>query len=286
MSLDIKSFFDAETATFTYIVTDPKTKSTAIIDPVLNYDPVTGHISTQSASEIIQFCLTEKLNVQWILETHIHADHISAASFLKSRLGGKIGIGAGIQKILAHWVPIFNNEEDTPLDGSQFDHLFEDNDNFFIGTLNVKVIHTPGHTPSCVSYLIEDAIFTGDTIFSPDLGTARADFPGGSAKTLYNSIQRILSLPPQTRIFVAHDYPTPDRSLTSFITVETQKKHNVLVNDKISETDYITTRQKRDEGKAPPKLLFPSLQMNMRAGREGRKNNGISYIKIPLNLTL
>jgi glyoxylase-like metal-dependent hydrolase (beta-lactamase superfamily II) len=222
--------------------------------------------------------------VEWLLDTHIHADHITASHYLKEKLGGKIGINAHIKKVLALWVPIFNTGKDTSLDASQFDHLFEDGEHFKIGTLDVKIIFTPGHTPACSSYLIEDAIFVGDTLLMPDIGTARTDFPGGSAATLYDSVRKILSLPDQTRIFMCHDYPPEAREVVSSCTVKEQKEKNILIHEGISKEEYILIRNKRDENKPVPKLLLPSIQANLRAGTFGDpEENNLRYIKIPVD---
>lgn len=282
--MKIQHFYDNDTANFTYIVSDEDTRKCAIIDSVLNYDIFSGRTSTSSADEIIYYIKKNNLTVEWILETHAHADHLTASNYLKEKLGGKIAIGENIKTVLEFWVPVFNSIKDTPLSGSQFDHLFKDGETFFIGNLEVNVMHTPGHTPSCVSYLIRDVIFVGDTIFMPNLGTARTDFPGGSAKTLYNSIQKILSLPNETKIYIGHDYPEQNRQPQFLCTVLQQKKYNILVNENISEKEYIETRNKRDVGKAVPKLLLPSLQINLRAGKFSEpEENGERYIKIPLN---
>jgi glyoxylase-like metal-dependent hydrolase (beta-lactamase superfamily II) len=212
------------------------------------------------------------------LDTHIHADHITASHYLKEKLRDKIGIGVKIKEVLALWVPIFNTSKDTNLDNSQFDHLFEDGDVFKLGNLEVKVIHTPGHTPACVSYLIEDAIFVGDTIFMPDIGTARTDFPGGSEANLYDSVKKILSLPDEMRIFMCHDYPPEGRDVACITTIKEQKQKNVLIHDGISKEEYVAVRNKRDAGKAVPKLLFPSIQANLRAGSFGDpEDNKVRY---------
>ncbi len=282
--MHIKHFFDADTATFTYVVTDNSTKKCAIIDSVLNYDMYAGRTSTLSADAVISYIEAMDLTVEWILETHVHADHLSASSYLKSKLGGKISIGEDIKKVLSFWVPLFNTERDTPLDARKFDHLFQDNERFFIGSIEVKVMHTPGHTPACVSYLIGDAVFVGDTIFMPYVGTARTDFPGGSAKAMYRSIQKLLSLPNDTRIFTCHDYPLENMQPGFMSTVAEQKRDNIMVRDGVNEEQYIAARNKKDEGKAVPKLLLPSLQVNLRAGEFGdAESNGVSFIKIPLN---
>jgi glyoxylase-like metal-dependent hydrolase (beta-lactamase superfamily II) len=284
MAINIKTFFDTDTATFTHIVSDPATQKCAIIDSVLDYDQYSGRTKTKSTDQIISYINEEKLSVEWILDTHIHADHITASHYLKEKLGGKIGIGAKIKDVLALWVPIFNTHKDTPLDASQFDKLFEDGEVFKIGKIDVKVLHTPGHTPACSSYLIEDAIFVGDTIFMPDLGTARTDFPGGSAATLYDSVKKILSLPDETRIFMCHDYPPEGRDTAYLTTVREQKAKNILLHDGISKEEYVAVRNKRDEGKAVPKLLLPSIQANLRAGTFGAsEENNVRYIKIPVD---
>lgn len=284
MTINIKTFFDPDTATFTHVVSDPSTQKCSIIDSVLDYDQYSGRTKTKSVDQVISYINEEKLSVEWILDTHIHADHITASHYLKATLGGKIGIGAKIKDVLALWVPIFNTNKDTNLDASQFDHLFEDGEVFKLGNVNVKVLHTPGHTPACSSYLIEDAIFVGDTIFMPDIGTARTDFPGGSAATLYDSVKKILSLPDETRIFMCHDYPPEGRELAWLATVKEQKAKNILIHDGISKEEYVVARNKRDEGKAVPKLLLPSIQANLRAGTFGApEGNNVRYIKIPVD---
>lgn len=280
----IQAFFDRNTSTITYVVRDEKSNKCAIIDSVLDYDPQLGEITTISADKIIDYIQLNKLKVEWILETHIHADHLTAAHYLKEKVGGKIAIGANIVEILKFWVPLFNTSHDTPLDGSQFDCLFKDNEHFSIGTLDVKVIYTPGHTPACVSYLIDDAIFVGDTIFMPYMGTGRTDFPGGSAETLYDSIQKILQLSPRTRIFTCHDSPAEGALPSYESNVEEEKKHNILINDAITKEQYIEKRHKRDQSMSVPRLLLPAIQVNMRAGCLGEdESNGIQYIKIPIN---
>lgn len=284
MAINIETFFDPDTATFTHIVSDPSTHKAAIIDSVLDYDQYSGRTSTKSADQVVSYINKKQLSVEWILDTHVHADHITAAYYLKGKLGGKIGIGAKIKDVLALWVPIFNTSKDTNLDASQFDHLFEDGEIFKLGNVDVKVLHTPGHTPACSSYLIEDAIFVGDTVFMPDIGTARTDFPGGSAAILYDSVKKILSFPDETKIFMCHDYPPEGREVVWLTTVKDQKEKNILLHDGISKEDYVTARNKRDEGKAVPKLLLPSIQANLRAGTFGAlEDNNIRYIKIPVD---
>jgi glyoxylase-like metal-dependent hydrolase (beta-lactamase superfamily II) len=280
----IKSFFDKDTATFTYIIIDEETKHCAVIDPVLDYNMSSGKISTTSADQIIEYVKTNDLHLEWILETHIHADHLTAADYLKQKLGGKIGIGKNVLEILKFWTEIFNTKSDVALDGSQFDHLFLDAENFKIGNQIVKVFFTSGHTPSCVSYLINDAVFVGDALLMPRLGTARCDFPGGSAAELFNSIQKIYSLPSHTKIFTCHDYPAASELETSQSTVGDHKKMNVLLNENTSQEQYIESRNSRDRGKEMPKLLLPALQINIRAGKlPTPEENSIQYLKIPLN---
>jgi glyoxylase-like metal-dependent hydrolase (beta-lactamase superfamily II) len=280
----IQPFFDTNTATVTYVVSDPNTMQCAIIDSVHDLDLASGKLSTQSADAVIDYITRANLQVAWILETHIHADHLTAAHTLQEKLGGKIGIGEGIKKVLQHWVPVFNTSLDTPADGSQFDMLFPDGAQFKIGTLNVTVMHTPGHTPDSVSYIIDDAIFVGDTIFMPYVGTARTDFPGGSAEMLYESIQKILSLPDSTRIYTCHDYPPNGQPPAWESTVAEQKQKNTMINRSVPESEYITARKKRDATLGAPKLLLPSLQINLRAGKLGNaESNHIHYLKIPIN---
>lgn len=284
MTITVKTFFDKDTATFTHIVSDPSTKQAAIIDSVLNYDQYSGRTNTKSADLVISYINENELTVQWILDTHIHADHITASYYLREKLGGKIGIGAKIKDVLALWVPIFNTANDTKLDASQFDCLFDDQQIIKLGNIDIKVMHTPGHTPACASYLIEDSVFVGDTIFMPDIGTARTDFPGGSAAQLYESVRKLLNLPDETKIYMCHDYPPEGREVTWISTVREQKTKNILIHDNISKEEYIATRNKRDEGKPVPKLLLPSIQANLRAGTFGHaEQNGRKYIKIPVD---
>lgn len=284
MSMHIQPFFDPDTSTVTYVVTDTMTRHCAVIDSVLDYDPQAGRTSTRSADKVIRYIKSKRLKLEWVLETHIHADHLTAADYMKQTLGGKLGIGRHVVKVLKHWVPLFGTMRDTPLDGSQFDRLFADNEYFTIGKLAVKVIHTPGHTPDGVSYFVDDAVFVGDTLFMPPIGTARTDFLGGSAKTLYASIRKILSLPDSTRIFHCHDYPPEGKKPFWESTVAGQKKSNVMIGGGISEAAYVKARNRRDKGKAVPRLLLPAIQVNLRAGGLGRsEKNGIQYVRIPLN---
>jgi glyoxylase-like metal-dependent hydrolase (beta-lactamase superfamily II) len=280
--MKIQNFYDKDTATFTYVVSDEASKKCAVIDSVMGYDMSSGKTFSAPADLIINYIKAENLTLEWILESHAHADHLTASSYLKEKLGGKIAIGENIKEVIKFWAPIFNS--DAKRDGSQFDHLFCDGEKFLIGNLEVSVMHTPGHTPACVCYLIEDCIFVGDTIFTPRMGTARTDFPGGSAKNLYHSIQKILALPNQTKIFVGHDYPIEGKEPQFLCTVLEQKKDNILINENVSEEQYIAVRNQRDVGKAVPKLLLPSIQVNIKAGRfDEAQENGIQYIKIPLN---
>ncbi len=282
--MKIHHFFESDTATFTYVLSDPSTGKCAVIDPVLDYDPNSGRTSSVSADKVIAYVREEGLSVQWILETHVHADHLSGAHYLKEKLGGRIGIGERIREVLQFWVPLLNTNTDTPLDGTQFDHLFNDGEVFQVGSLKVTAMHTPGHTPACVSYQVNDAVFVGDTIFMPYVGTARADFPGANAEMLYDSIQKLLSLPPGTRIFTGHDYPPQGKTERHISTVAEQKAHNSMVHDGVSRQDYIAARNEKDKGKPVPRLLLSALQVNLRAGDLGRsEDNGIQYLKIPLN---
>jgi glyoxylase-like metal-dependent hydrolase (beta-lactamase superfamily II) len=277
-------FFDKPTFTFTYVVIDPNTNCCAVIDSVRDYDIFSGRTNTDSADQIISYIKDNDLKLEWILETHIHADHLTASSYIKSKIGGKTAIGKNILKVLDYWVPVFNTTSDTPLDASQFDKLLQEGDKIKIGSLTVDIIETPGHTPSCISYLIGDSIFVGDSIFMPHLGTARADFPGGNAEILYNSIQKILSLPKATKIYVCHDYPEENQKESCMSTVKEQAENNIMINKNISKIDYIDKRSARDKTLSVPKLILPSIQINLRAGKlTPPEDNGISYIKIPLN---
>lgn len=279
--MNVKPFFDRTTATFTYVVSDDSSKKCAIIDPVLNLDLPSGKTSTDSNQIVQDYISKHRLSVDWILETHAHADHLSGALKLKERLGGQIGIGSNITEVQRFWADFMNFDIDT--DGGQFDKLFEDGDSFMIGSLEVKVMHTPGHTPACICYLVDNAIFVGDTIFLPHLGTARADFPGGSAEKLYDSIQKILSLPNDMVMYVGHDYPDDGYVATCQTTVIDQKNTNTMINQSIDKEKYIQLRNARDKSLAVPKLLLPSIQANIQAGKLMTDASGQSYIKIPLN---
>lgn len=283
--IDITGFFHADTNTITYLVVEKATSCCAIIDPVLDYDPASGRTNTISADKIINHVVKNGYNVQWILETHAHADHLSSAHYLKGVLGGNIGIGKHICRVQDVFKKIFNMETEFKTDGSQFDHLFNDEQVIKLGQVDMKVLHTPGHTPACVSYLIEDSIFVGDTLFMPDFGTARTDFPLGSATSLYQSIQRLLSLPVSTRMFVGHDYKAPNRDVFAWETsVSEQQRNNVHVKTGVSVDEFVKMRNTRDATLNVPRLLLPAVQINIRAGAMPPKEpNGHAYIKIPLN---
>jgi glyoxylase-like metal-dependent hydrolase (beta-lactamase superfamily II) len=282
---DITGLFDQATSTITYIVADPATGRAAIIDSVLDFDGASGRTGTEQAEAVEKFLRERGLAVEWLLETHVHADHLSAAPFLRSRLGGRIGIGSGIREVQSRFGTLFNAEPVFARDGSQFDHLFEDGESFAVGNLPARVLHTPGHTPADVTYLIGGAAFVGDTLFMPDYGTARADFPGGDARALYRSIHRILDLPGETRIFTCHDYLAPGRTQHAWeSTVARQRAENVHVRDGVSEDEFVAMREARDAKLTVPKLLIPAVQVNMRAGQmPPPEENGVSYLKIPVN---
>lgn len=281
----IQSFFDKATFTVTYVVSDPAAKVCAVIDPVLDFDAAAGRTSHASADAVIAYVRGEGLRVDWILETHAHADHLSAGAYLKSVLGGKLAIGAHIADVQKVFAGVFNLEEGFAADGRQFDVLFKDGEVFGIGALKARVMHTPGHTPACVTYLIEDAAFVGDTLFMPDYGSARADFPGGDARTLYRSIRRILALPEKTRIFTCHDYKAPGRAEFAWeSTVEQQRRNNIHVRDEVGEDAFVAMRTARDKTLSMPHLILPSIQVNIRAGAlPPAEDNGVSYLKLPVN---
>ncbi len=281
----IKAFFDQPTYTVSYVVHDPETLRAAIIDSVLDYDPDSGRTSTASAEQILAYVGEHGLGVDWLLETHAHADHLSAAPWLQERLGGTIAIGEHILTVQETFGGLFNAGPDFRRDGSDFGRLFKDGDQFSIGNLGVTVLHVPGHTPACIAYVVGDAVFVGDTMFMPDYGTARADFPGGDARQLYRSLRRILELPATTRLFMCHDYLPQNRDHYVWeSTVEDQRKGNIHAHDGISEDDFVAMREARDATLALPRLILPSVQINMRAGHlPPAEDNGVSYIKIPLN---
>jgi glyoxylase-like metal-dependent hydrolase (beta-lactamase superfamily II) len=282
--MHIETFYDQQTSTFTYILIDTNNQCCAVIDSVLDYDQDAASFSTASADKVIVYIKQHNLQNQWILETHIHADHVSAAHYLQQHIGGKTGIGSGIKKVLDLWVPIFDTGDDTPIDGSQYDQLFDEGDTFKVGSLTVEVLHTPGHTPACASYVVDDAIFVGDTLFAPSLGTARVDFPGGSAEDMYQSIKKIYQLPEYTRVFLCHDYPDEGESPISVVTIAEQKNNNKMIKTDTDLESYTQKRNQRDQQLAVPKLILPSIQSNMRLGNLPLPaENGIRYIKIPLN---
>jgi glyoxylase-like metal-dependent hydrolase (beta-lactamase superfamily II) len=281
---DVKAFFDPETWTFTYVVYVGKKSPCVVIDSVLNYDPKSGRASTRSADEVIGFIQNEQLQLDWILETHAHADHLTAAPYIQSKLGGKIVIGERITNVQNVFKDVFNLGEQFAVDGSQFDHLLKDGESLPFGALSLKALYVPGHTPACMAYEIGDALFVGDTIFMPDVGTARCDFPGGSAQSLYRSIQKVLSYPDETKLYMCHDYPPEDRAAAYCTTVGEEKRFNIHVNAGISEEQFVQMRNKRDATLDMPNLILPSIQVNIRAGHLPEPEaNGKSYLKIPLN---
>jgi glyoxylase-like metal-dependent hydrolase (beta-lactamase superfamily II) len=280
----VEAFFDKVTKTISYVVYDQPKGHAAIIDPVLDYDPKSGRTQTHSADQLITFIRTHALSVDWILETHAHADHLSAAQYLKQHLGGKIAIGEHIRNVQKVFKTLFNFEEAFRHDGSQFDHLFTEDESFQIGTLTGRALSVPGHTPADMAYHIGDAIFVGDTLFMPDVGTARCDFPNGSAHTLYHSIKKLLAFPDETRLFMCHDYPPEYRKPTWECTVADQRHHNIHVHDGIDEVSFVKMRQTRDAGLEMPVLILPSVQVNIRAGEmPPAENNGKRYLKIPID---
>ena len=281
----IKAFFDEPTFTVSYVVHDPASRRAAIIDSVMDYDPASGRTSFASADAIIAYVREKDLSIDWLLETHAHADHLSAAAYLKQKLGGKIAIGEHIVTVQETFGKVFNAGSDFRRDGADFDQLFADGESFRIGNLDVTVLHVPGHTPACIAYAIGDAVFVGDTMFMPDYGTARADFPGGDARRLYQSARRILGLPPETRLFMCHDYLPAGR--TEYVwetTVEAERKGNVHAHDGVTEDEFVAMREARDKTLGMPKLILPSVQVNMRAGHmPPAEDNGVIYLKIPVN---
>lgn len=281
----IASFFDSATNTITHVVSDPYTRKVAIIDSVMDYEPSSGTISYTSANTVVEYVRAHDLSVEWILETHIHADHLSAAPYLQEQLGGKLGIGEKILEVQNIFGKVFNAGTEFARDGSQFDRLFKDGDSFTIGTLEATVIATPGHTPADVSYYIGDTVFVGDTLFMPDYGSARCDFPGGSADTLYESVQTLLALPEDTRMFMCHDYLPAGRSEYAWqTTVKEQKRANVHIHKGVAKEEFVKNRTIRDTLLGMPKLIIPSLQVNMRAGNlPALENNDTHYLKVPIN---
>jgi glyoxylase-like metal-dependent hydrolase (beta-lactamase superfamily II) len=287
-TLQVEGFFDPATWTVSYIVLDKGTKQCALIDSVLDYDPKSGRTSHASADRLAARVRGLDASVQWILETHVHADHLSAAPYLKQELGGQLGIGQHITTVQKVFGSLFNAGPDFARDGSQFDHLFADGEAFTIGSLKARAVHTPGHTPACMTYVLEDATqtvaFVGDTLFMPDYGTARCDFPGGDARTLFRSINKVLSLPPETQLYLCHDYQPDGREVQFVSTVAEERQSNVHVRNGISEEEFVAMRHARDATLGMPTLILPSVQVNMRAGHLPEPEaNGTRYIKIPLN---
>jgi len=281
---NVTPFFDEATFTVTYVVSDPATGRAAVIDPVLDFDLASGRTSTTSADRVIAFATDNDLGIDWILETHVHADHLSGAPYIREKLGGKAAIGRDVTAVQETFKGVFNLK-DLATDGSQFEHLFTDAETFSIGELDGHIIATPGHTPACITYVIGDAAFVGDTLFMPDFGSARTDFPGGSALQLYQSIQKILALPGDTRLFMCHDYKAPGRDVYAWETsVAEQRAHNIHINDSVSQDEFVAMREGRDSELGMPKLILPSLQVNLRAGRlPDPEDNAIRYLKIPLD---
>jgi glyoxylase-like metal-dependent hydrolase (beta-lactamase superfamily II) len=281
----IQPFFDEGTGTFSYVIADVATKAAAVVDPVLDFEIKAGRTSTRGADRILAHLRENGLALQWILETHAHADHLSAARHLQSQAGGRIAIGAHITQVQAAFRKLYNLERSFLPDGSQFDHLFADGERFAIGATEVTALHVPGHTPADLAYLVDGVAFIGDTLFLPDVGSARADFPGGDARTLYRSVRRLLALPEDTRLFVCHDYPPEGRAPRCDTTVAEQRAANIHVHDGVSEDAFVAMRERRDATLEVPTLILPSLQVNVRAGRlPPPEDDGVSYLKIPLNV--
>ncbi len=279
----VKAFFDPQTWTYTYVVYESKGSACIVIDSVLNYDPKSGRTKTESADEVIAFIKDNRLQLEWILETHAHADHLTAAPYIQEKLGGKIAIGDHITTVQGVFKGVFNLD-DVAVDGSQFDVLIKEGESVRFGNLSFKALYVPGHTPACMAYEIGDSIFVGDTLFMPDVGTARCDFPGGSASNLYRSIQSVLKYPPNTKLYMCHDYPPNGRPPEYQSTVADQKKNNIHVHDGVTEEQFVAMRNKRDAGLEMPVLILPSIQVNIRAGHMPKaEGNGTAYLKIPLN---
>ncbi len=285
MSARIEAFFDPATFTYSYVVSDPQTRQCAVIDSVLDYDAASGRTSHQAADRIIDYIRTHDLQVQWLLETHVHADHLSAAHYLKQHLGGRLAIGERITEVQRTFAELFNAGAGFATDGRQFDQLFRDGERFQIGSLDAQALHTPGHTPACLTYLIGDAAFVGDTLFMPDYGTARCDFPGGDARTLYRSIQKLFALPDSTRVFLCHDYKASGRETFFHETsIGAERAHNIHIHAGIDEEEFVTMRSARDATLGLPALILPSVQVNMRGGElPPAESNGTRYLKIPLD---
>ncbi len=285
MNPTVKAFFEPTTGTMTYVVFEKVGSFCAIIDSVLDFDPKSGRTSTRSVDKVIEFVRRKNLQVQWVLETHAHADHLSAAQFIQKQVGGKIGIGANITFVQGVFQKIFNLESSFKSDGSQFDHLFRDGEKFAIGDLTGCVMSVPGHTPACVAYRVGDAVFVGDTLFMPDAGTARCDFPGGDAHAMYRSVQKLYGLPERTRLFTCHDYPPAGRPVRWESTVGEQRAGNIHIHDGVTEEEFVLTRTKRDATLDMPTLILPAVQVNVRAGKmPPEEANGATYLKIPINV--
>lgn len=285
MKPQVHAFFDEPTNTVSYVLADPATKTCAVIDSVLDYDPAAGRTRTASADSIVAFIRQQGLTLDWILETHVHADHLSAAPYIKQQLGGRIGIGFNITIVQDVFGKVFNAGTEFARDGSQFDHLFRDGETFRVGNIQARALHTPGHTPACMTYVIGDAAFVGDTLFMPDYGTARCDFPGGDARELYRSIRKIFALPQETRLFMCHDYKAPGRDDYRWeTTIAEERARNVHAHDGVDEDSFVAMRRKRDATLDMPRLILPSVQVNMRAGKlPPPESNGTRYLKIPLD---
>lgn len=286
MSYQVQAFLDNDSETFSYVVTDNATSKAVIIDPVLDFDYKAGRTSTASAEQILAYVKQHNLQVEWLLETHAHADHLSAAPFLRSKLGAKVAIGAEITQVQAIFKDVFNLEKEFLPNGSQFDRLFADGDTLQVGEMTIRAMHLPGHTPADLAYIINgQAAFVGDTLFMPDVGTARCDFPGGSAETLFDSIQQLLALPDDTAIYICHDYPPEGRNHEYLTSVGQQKQHNIHVGGGVSKADFVKRREARDATLAMPRLILPSVQVNIRAGQlPPAEGNGTTYLKVPINL--
>jgi glyoxylase-like metal-dependent hydrolase (beta-lactamase superfamily II) len=281
---DVKGFYDTATATITYVVKDPASKACAIVDSVMDIDYAAGRIAFEHADEIIAYVKAHGLEVEWLLETHVHADHLSAAPYLQHKLGGKIGIGENITIVQETFGKVFNAGTEFQRDGSQFDRLFKDGDSYQIGSMLGFTMHTPGHTPACMTHVIGDAAFVGDTLFMPDGGTARADFPGGDARTLYHSIKKVLALPDEMRLFMCHDYAPGGREVLWETTVAEEKANNIHVREGVSEDEFVKMRTERDATLDMPRLIIPSIQVNMRAGQlPPEESDGTHYLKVPVN---
>lgn len=287
MAPQIESFYDPATSTFTYVVFDRDGGRAVIIDPVLDFDPIAARTSTQAADRVLAFLVDRRLTAEWILETHVHADHLSGAAYLKEQTGAKIAIGRGVAQLQERFAALFGLDASFPTNGSQFDRLLDDEETFSVGSLQVRAMATPGHTEDSLTYVIGDAAFVGDTLFAPDTGTARTDFPGGDARTLYRSIQKLLSLPEHTRLFLCHDYPSTERAVRPDTSIAEQKANNIHVKSDITEDGFVKMRTARDATLAVPRLLLPSLQVNIRAGNlPPPDHNGIRYLRLPLNQVL